>query len=610
MRFRGTVLLFAVLVVLCLAYWMIVRTEDEARRRAVEARRVFAVDQEAFHTIRVERIGEPAVLGARSESGAWRITEPNDINAQEIVWNRMAEALAGLSNEGTVTESPEDPGIYGLDEPQLTVQAWTKTDDEVQVAFGTLEPTQLYRYARAGDDAVFLVANEAFFELDRSLLDLRYRYLFRLGETGITRVEFARVFEKEGGEGAGGSLAARESVPVVLEAGEEGVWRMRQPVEALANQERVAMLIRGLSYTAGRDYVDAPEDLSLYGLNPPGARLTVKGGPDGMPQTLYFGDYAREDESGGVFAKRASSPAVFVIDAAVINALPEEPFAFREKRLLTHRASNLRAVDYRAGNTEFRLENDPEQGWQMVRPAVEDTDQMAVSTFIAFLKQAEGKDFPETVRPEFGLDQPAVSLALTFEGHEEPAIIRLGAALADGSGDYYATQDIGAVAVVSALVRNGVSVNSFYFRSKDLMRFAGDEAVAVAMEFEGTAYLFEKVDDRWQVSEPPGMRWESQSDMEAVLDTLGHIRAVARETDTLPEDFAPYGLDGPLLAARVTVVSGGDREMLGPLTIGRTTDNDWHQRFAAYKDRQEIFRVKQAVIDDIREALQGLGRQP
>lgn len=615
MSLKSVAVLFVVLVILCLGYWLMVSTEEKARREVIEAKKLYTFKPEDLHTVRVKRIGEPATVGTQSEAGAWKIIEPHAIEARGIVWDRVAKAVAGLSNERTIEAAPQDPAKYGLlDEPQLTVTASSRTGEEIHLAFGDAEPTQTYRYAQAGEGAIFLVSNNAFLELNRSLLDLRYRYLFHTGETGFTWIEYTRIFEDQVEDTqivetvpSEPTDTGTESRTIVLERGDDGLWYMRRPVRALADQAQVAALVREIRYAVGRDYVDEPESLTLYGLSPPSARLTVKAGPGRPGETVYLGDSSQEDETGGIFVKRASSPAVFVIDARVINAFPEEPFAFREKRLLTHSAINLRAIDYRAGDTDVLLEKHAEKGWQLARPAAGDTDQVAVSDFIALLKQLEGgKYFPGATRPEFGLDEPAVTITLTFEGEEEPVTIRVGAALPDDSGDFYATQDTGAVTTLSGSALERLTVDAFHFRSKDLLRFDKDRALTVAMVFEGTAYLFEKAGGKWAVKEPAGMSWETQSDMEALLEAVARVRAVALEAETMPEDLGRYGLDAPILALRVTVASDDTPAMPGPLTIGKTAPDDWHQRFALYDDGPEIFRVKQAVIDDVREALRGL----
>ena len=190
---------------------------------------------------------------------------------------------------------------------------------------------------------------------------------------------------------------------VTVEKGEDGVWRLTTPIQAEANQETVAELVKQIQFAVGRDYIEEPKNLSDYGLEPPKARVTVYCGPGSEPQTLYFGTLEAGGNANptsgadggmkGVFAKNAARPAVFIMDANISSLLPKTPDAFRERRLLTRPTTNLRSIHYKAMETDVVLNNDPERGWYMVGSESTPENQQAVSNFVAALKAIEGRAF-------------------------------------------------------------------------------------------------------------------------------------------------------------------------------------------------------------------------
>jgi len=619
---KTTAILSAALIALCVGYWLMLKLEETGRQEAIEAKRVFTFGPGDLKALEVLRLGEQPSAAVRQGDGTWSITAPHDtIEANQTVWRRVARALAGLSNDRTIDPAPKDLAGYGLDEPVLTVAGETVDGSRVKVAFGLMEPTQLNRYAQlleGGNNGVFLAANKAFRELDRPLLDLRRRYLVTVGESGITRLEFALFWQGRAEEAskaeAKGLEIGQESAMVAVERSGEGSWRMVEPFDALAKQELINDLVKEVQFAVGRDYVDAPESLADYGLHPPAARITVVSG-GGPRQTILFGALDETSDRGGLFVKRASNPSVFVMDSHIVTLFPKSLDSFRENRLLTRRASDIERIHYRTAETDVVLEKDPEQGWSITQPAGGDTDQVTVSSFVAAVKALAGIDFPEEApgegRAQFGLDKPAVDMSLSFAGEDEPAQILVGAMRPEKDA-YFATQDTGVIVAVPIPMIEDIMWTVFDFRSRRLMQFAGASAVRVTLYFEGVDYLFEKVHGRWLVRAPADHGLERQSDMDILLDAVNPVHATAVEAERAPADLEVYGLDHPLCTIAVTDaldLPPGEQTVHGPLKIGNIAQDDSRQRFAIIRGHPEVFRVKQGIIDDLREALRGVRKQ-
>lgn len=607
MRPRTTVILAAVFALLCAGYYATTVLERTWRQRAITQKRLFSFDAGDFRRITVQQEKQRPTVAVRAESGVWRIEQPYELDAHQELWRRVAAHFAELSNERIIDENPSDIAKYELDVPRLTVVGETGDGQQAKAVFGMPGPTGKNRYVQINDGPVLLVNEDAFFELNRSLDLLREFRLFRAGENGISRLEFARLWQgDEKGAAEAGIRKGDESVVVVVERQADGMWRMLEPVQGPADTDAVSRLVATLQSEACKNFVDEPGPLADYGLDPPKVRVTVQADGETTPQTVYFGAAERTGKDPRMFAKRADQPAVFTVSTDLEKLFPASPSAFRERRLLSRKAADIISLRFEAGDERFVLTNDEKKGWVMTDPPVEETDQIGVSSFVADLCRVEGRTFPEPSRGGFGFETPAAVISLQFRNETAPVEIRIGAPIPEARL-HYATQDTGAIITIpSDVVDRLLEINSFMFVGKHLLRFKEEEAVLAALRFEGVDYEFERTASVWRVNKPEGKIWESQSAMKALLEAINPVRAEGIEAPTLPGDLAPFGLDAPVLTIEMTVQPGPEqtRAPLPVLRIGALAgDGSSRERYALAEDRPELFRVSQDVIDDVRSAL-------
>ena len=630
MSVRKTAMLFALLVILCLGYALMVHLERRGRNAQEVAKKLFAFPPEDIAGMEIARIGEAPVAAAREKDAPWKMVKPNPaIEANQVLWNRVAAAFAGLANERTLETSPEEAATFKLDNPLLTISADTIGGQQARVHFGAVDPTQSYRYAQQENGPVFLAPLKAFQEMDRPLDLLRNPYAFTIGEAGVTRFEFSRYWKKKGDTPAAETRApGEESVVVALEKSPDGIWRLRSPIEAQANQERVNELIQNLQYATGRSYIDTPEALDRYGLEPAAARVTLFSGAGSEGQTLYFGgpEAGSDKKAGGVYVKHAARPAVFVIDAQILTLLPKTPDALREARLFTGQATALRSIHYVTRDTDVTLDNDEQQGWKMTAPKVDDVDPLAVTNFIAFLKALEGHAFPGDRKPQFGLDNPMISIAFTFkpaangapaEKDTPPSRILVGGPVPE-TEQYYASTDTGIVTILNALEVSALTKTVFDFRNKKLLAFDKNGLAQISVDIEGVHYVFENPRGhsggppagQWRLKEPADRSLGSASDLTALVDALSPLYAAALENETAPADLAPFGIEAPVAAITVTTPGPAkdpaSETVLGPVKIGSPAADNSQQRFATVAGRPGLYRIQQSVVDTIREVVKGI----
>ncbi|MEA3365576.1 MAG: DUF4340 domain-containing protein, partial [Candidatus Hydrogenedentes bacterium] len=571
-----------------------------------DAGRLFDFKPGALRRVSIQVEDRSPTVGVTEGSGQWRIIAPHELDAQNEVWAKVAANLAELHRERIIEESPHDLAPYELDDPRLQIEFTTADGESHRVVFGKIGPMQINRYAQIDSGPVFLTPDAQYAQLNRQLLDLRQRYIFDVGPEGITRIELARIRQPDPDTPKPeGTFPIEEMGEVVIEQVAEGEWRMLEPFEANANTQLVQGLVKQLQFAVGHEYVDTPENLDDYFLNPPGARISIYSGKDAELQTLYLGGGTRTGEKHMMFAKRADAQTVFQVDGAIYGYFPKTPDAYRENRLLSRSALDLERVDYQAGDVSLTLEKGDDKRWRLVEPVEEPADQAMVSGFISTLLKIRGESFPPISMSEAGLADPPIMLKMAFKDDNAPVLIRIGKTTEDGQM-HYATLDTGVITLVPAAHVRAITRELFDFREKRIFEIKPEDVKSVSLRFEDEDYVFAK-DRRWTVEQPPEKIWDSQDDARALVEAVTRVDASGMAVASAPEDLAPYGLQDALVVLTVEMMNeNGEIAAEGPLRIGAPVPDQSYLRFATVAGRPEIFHVNQSVIDKVREALEGV----
>ena len=127
------------------------------------------------------------------------------------------------------------------------------------------------------------------------------------------------------------------------------------------------------------------------------------------------------------------------------------------------------------------------------------------------------------------------------------------------------------------------------------------------LTLEDAAHVFVKGEQAWRVQEPAGKVWESQDDMRALLDAFDGLTSESVEAAVTPPDLSILGLDKPVLTVTVTTQNeAGTSTTHALVSIGKICPDDNHLRYAMVEGRPQVYRVKQAPVSTVREALRGV----
>lgn len=275
---------------------------------ALRDRTVFAFDRGRAERIELESPKGKVALAL--EGGAWRITAPAALKADETATGELLTRLQGLRATEFVAEDQARLAAFGLDRPEIRLAVWEKEAKEARTLLlgpGKDRKAGARAYAAAtgpgASPAVVAVEPRALAELARSLQDLRDRSLAEAFDTrAVTRVTIER---------PGQTLA--------LERRGEEDWQLVTPKKGKARGTRVTDLVWALRTLRWKELVaEQGWDAARHGLDTPAATVTLADKDGKTIAGLAVG----KAEGERTFVRVPGQPALFAVETRSLGDLP------------------------------------------------------------------------------------------------------------------------------------------------------------------------------------------------------------------------------------------------------------------------------------------------
>ena len=416
---------FLVLLVILVAlggYLYFVESKRDPLDTGPKKDKVFSVEADKIEeiTIRAEA-GDKTTL--RKSGSEWQMVDPVAARPDTAEISGLTTNLSSLEIQSVVQENAPDLAAYGLDKPRVEVSFKSGGQAQtLQIGQKTPPGTDLYA-KRANDNKVFLISSYLDSTFNRGTFDLRDKTVVRVERDKLESVEVA----------AGG----REMK--FVKSGAE--WQIAAPVQGRADFNAVDGLVSRLTGLQMKSVADAEADaneLKKYGLDKPVA--TVRLGSGSSQAALAIGGTAEE---GSVYAKDAARPAVYTIEAALLDELKKAPDDFRQKDLFDARTFNATRLEIARGGQTFAFEKaksknkdgQEEEKWRQVAPQAREVDQPKVESLLSTITGARATGFA-AASEKSGLDTPELTVTIKFDdGKKEERV-----AFARSGGNAYASR--------------------------------------------------------------------------------------------------------------------------------------------------------------------------
>jgi hypothetical protein len=365
--------------------------------------KVFAVEADKIDEIEVKsESGDRTTL--RRKGSDWEIVQPVAAPADQAAVSGITSNLSSVEIQRLIDESPTDLKEFGLAEPRVEV-AFKANGQQRRLQLGQKTPSGSDVYAKLADaKKVFLIPAFLDSTFNRSAFDLRDKSVLKLDREKIDTVEVT----------AGGRTARFEK--------KNGEWQIAEAPSGRAEFSAVDGLVSRVSSVQMKSIVPDASDLKKYGLDKPA--VTVRLGSGSSQATLLIGGPA---ETGSVYAKDLSRPAVFTIESSLLDDLKKDASEYRQKDLFDARSFNTTRLEIvRNGQTTVfektkvkDKDGKEQEKWRQTAPAARDVDAAKIEALISAATGARGTGFVNSTA-KTGLDQPELSLTFKYdEGKEE-----------------------------------------------------------------------------------------------------------------------------------------------------------------------------------------------
>lgn len=276
----------------------------EKRRLEENAKLLITAGLNDVERISLERGDERIVLVRNTQQGKdkWVIADPVETGAENFAVESFMQDLTNLSYSRLINENPGDLSQYGLDNPSLKINLFTKNESGT-ILFGDKNPSgDGYYTSRGQDKKIFLVNESAKESLDKSLFHFRDKSLFS--------IPFEQVK---------GLTIERDSEKWVLEKN-EGLWKFKDDPAFEVDSSRVNSLVRMFTISQASSFEkEGLEDVKSFGLKRPAAVIRLTG--KNTVEELLLGSHPPKDDTK-IFAKMKDKSPILTVEKWLLEDLP------------------------------------------------------------------------------------------------------------------------------------------------------------------------------------------------------------------------------------------------------------------------------------------------
>lgn len=361
--------------------------------------------------------GADAITLRRDDKGEWMVSEPLEAKADAYEADSLASALADLRIERVVEASGGDPKKYDIPqrEASLTVKG---AAEPIRILIGPESSLDGTLYAqRAGDPRIVLLPSTVKSSLDKKLIDLRRKDVFRFEAKDVTAVR----------------LKAKDSAWEARKA--DGEWRFVSPLKTLVKESQMTSLLESLAGLKAKEFISeakSPADLKACGLDK--AEYTVALSLPASSQELVFWLHKADDKT---YAATSLANKIIVPEADILFDLDRKPADLRESKAAVFFSWQADRLEIKKDGLSLTAHKAANEKWYFDEAEKEEADGSKVDTFLRKIEGLEAAEYIDEPKlpAAYGLDKPTAEIVIRTKdtAAEKPAekIVRLAAGRVD-----------------------------------------------------------------------------------------------------------------------------------------------------------------------------------
>lgn len=546
----------------------------------------------------------------------------------------------------------------GLDHSERTLRVKLANDDTVVLQIGKVSQTKErtgtppppnpmmpvpppppiiredYHYAKLeGQSQVFEIRGDKFNDLFVAAATLRDEKLARFKAGDVQQVEI-----KQPGRSVKvfGIDIKQPATTIVLAKEKEGGldrWRVTQPMQALAENDKVSELVDKLAGLEARDRdVIDNADLKATGFEPAtGIRIDlaieeeIPGSPEPKAgkkkptrkRTVLFTFGKHDSLSKKLHVRVAGRERVNLVDESALKLAERPALAYRGRRVLDFSASEIASIEIKRTSETYRLQQS-DGDWKLIAPVTAPADKLKAGNLADDLSRLEAVEYVnDAPKPDdlanAGLDKPALTAIVQFtDPKRKPQSVLIGKER-DGKQEYFAKlADSNSIFAVKKETRDKLDVSSLDYRPAELWTATADAVQAVKIKRAEGTYDLKKEGIDWKIAGP----FDAPASLflvQPLIDALANPKLAGYQVHKADKP-AEFGLDKPLLEVTLTIMEKGkegepEKPRERTLQFGKAVDGK-PEVYAKLADDPAVFRLPEATkINADKGALELLDRQ-
>ncbi len=463
MRFRLTIILLVVNILLFVGIWILERDQLNV---AAPAKSLIP-----FTTLEISGKGieKPRIL--KLENNKWNIVSPIKWRASHYVVNRIRNQLEFLDREASfsieeVSKHGRTLADYGLDDPAFVFRYGNgEKMHTLKVGKGSTTGDKVYVYDM--DTQKIVIANKDFVNgLIVDIESLRNHFVFDIEKPEFEVSAFSiRLPTRD-------SVGLKADLKRIGLKREMGKWKFETPIEANADSREVEAFLNDICQTKVVEFVDSSENT---GIDISGVSESIMLEGTNRRIELLLGDPTKDGKFR--YARLEGNPTIFLVDALPFKNLESKQNALREKSFFKFDINKVDGIDISKGDSRVVLRKE-KSNWTVIGGAngtslTASADYKLVNDLLMKLKEVRANQFVSDIavgdKKSYGIDENALKITIMQAGQDSITLnigseYKLGAARlryasVDGSDSIYG---------ISRAISEMASTDVLYYRSRVL----------------------------------------------------------------------------------------------------------------------------------------------
>jgi uncharacterized ParB-like nuclease family protein len=231
------------------------------------------------------------------KDSTWAITAPDQANADENQVNSLIDDLTSATASEIVSETADELGKYGLEQPKITLTAGLQGGGERTLVISDKKDDSYYA-KNSGQPQVFKVDASLFDKLNIKFSDLRDKQIIKLEKDQLTRLQLKN-----------------QNLTLLAEKNPDGKWIVKQPEDKKDKEAQVDRIFDAIE-TKATEVLEKPAPSISAKLVKPAAEVQLTG-KDGKTTTIKVS----AADGDNAYVRVEGKPTIYKVEKRVVENL-------------------------------------------------------------------------------------------------------------------------------------------------------------------------------------------------------------------------------------------------------------------------------------------------